>query len=566
MISKLRRLFGRRDDSIVASAIIIGVASMASRFLGVYRDRLLSGTFGAGHELDAYYAAFRFPDFFFNLFVLGALSAGFIPVMSGLLAVDRGERHDDPSWKFVQRLVTALAIIVGVASLILAVAAPVLVPLLTPGFSSADIATAVTMTRIMALGGPILAISSVMGSVLQSHRRFLAFALAPVLYNIGIVAGVLLFAPALGIYGAAWGVVIGLALHFLAQWLSARAAGFRFRWLWEPGNTDVREVVRLAIPRTLSLGMTQLNLMILTGVATTIGVGALAVFNLASNLQSFPVSLIGISFAVASFPIIADLAATGRKAELVTEFSKLTRTVLFLAVPATVLFLLLRAQIVRVILGSGRFDWNDTITTADAMAAFIFSLFAQALLPVIARVFFALKDVKTPLLAGVVAIVVERALAWWLIGPSFGLGTPGLALSYSAGCVVNLALLWWFLRRRLGSLGERDLMPAVMKMVAAGLAAAAVIQLAKNLLGDVERMQTVIGVFTQGAVAGLTGLVVYFTVAHFLGLAEAKTFTAACSRRLAHLAHRRPVTCTVSMDGLAGQATGECEIVDDIVK
>jgi putative peptidoglycan lipid II flippase len=558
MPGKFSRLLNSRAESVVASAMVIGTASMLSRFLGVYRDRLLSGTFGAGHELDAYYAAFRFPDFFYNLFVLGALSAGFIPVMSELLAKERGSSPEAPSWLFVQRIVTVLSAIIGVASLLLAVAAPILVPLLTPGFSAVDTATAVTMTRIMALGGPLLAASSIMGSVLQSHRRFLAFAVAPVLYNIGIIAGVLALAPAIGVVGAAWGVVFGLAMHLFVQWWAARAAGFRFRWRWEPGDREVREVVRMAVPRTLSLGMNQLNLMILTGLATTVGVGALTVFNLANNLQSFPVSLIGISFAVASFPVIADLAATGRRDELIAEIGRLTRTVLFLVVPATVLFLLLRTELVRVILGNGRFGWEDTVATATAMACFVASLFAQALLPLVARVFFSLKDVVTPLVAGVVAIVVERLLSWWFIGPSFSLGAPGLALAFSIGSAVNLVWLWWRLRTRLGSLGERHLSAAVARMVAAGLVAAVVTEATRSIVGNAFRPQSLAGALAQLAAAGTIGTAAYLFAAHMLGLEEVSSVLGQLTRRLKRLARRREVTCTVSLDGLEGQPTGEC--------
>ena len=562
MGNRLLKFLSFRANSVAVSAALIGIASMLSRFFGVYRDRLLSGTFGAGHELDAYYAAFRFPDFFFNLFVLGAIGAGFIPVMSSYLAQDRGQEGPAaPSWHFVQRLATVIGVIITATSIFCGLFAPVLVPLVTPGFTPENIRLTVTLTRIMFLGGPILALSSVMGSVLQSHRRFLAYSLAPIAYNVGIIIGTLFLGRRYGVVGAAWGVVLGIILHFFIQFIAARSLGFRFRWRWQPRDAGVREVIRLAVPRTLSLAMSQVNLIILTSVATTIGIGALAVFNLANNLQSFPVSLIGISFAVASFPVVAALAAEGRHAELVKEFSRLTRTVLYLAVPATVVFLLLRAQIVRVVLGTGRFSWNDTVMTSDAMAYFIISLFAQALIPIIARTFFALHDVKTPLVTGVIAIVVERVLAYWLV--RWGLGTPGLALAFSVGSVVNLALFWWLLRRRLGPLDERRIITALGFMSVAGLAAVAVVQASKIIIGGVVDMHSFLGVFTQGAIAGTLGLGAYFLVTLAFGMSEAKVAVGLVRRRLAPAVHRlrgraKELECTVEVTTMAGQVDAQC--------
>jgi len=555
-----------RARSVAASAALIAGASLLSRLLGVLRDRLLSGSFGAGRELDAYYAAFRFPDFFFNLFVLGAVGAAFIPVMSSYLAADRDrEGTDAPSWQFVQRLTTVLGVIIAVAAVVCGLAAPLLVPLLTPGFGADDLALTVRLTRVMFLAAPLLALSSVMGSVLQSHRRFLAFAFAPVAYNLGIIGGIAFLSPTLGIVGAAWGVVAGIVLHFMLQWFAARAAGFRWRWRWQPRDAGVLEMARLAVPRTLALATGQVNLMILTGQATLLGAGTLAVFSLAFNLGSFPVGLIGISFAVASFPVVADLAARGRTAELVAEFTRIARTVLFLALPATVLFLLLRAQVVRVVLGTGRFDWGDTVMTADALAFLVISVFAQSLLPLVTRTFFALRDVKTPLLVGLVSIAAERLLAYWLTSSGVLAGASGLALAYSIGGVVNLVLLWVFLRRRLGGLGEGKLIRPLTVMTVSALAAAVVVQVAKTAVGGVVDMRSFVGVFAQGAVAGTAGFVAYLAVSMAFGLSEARQMFAFGRRGFdvfgRRLRRRGPViSCGTTMAGLDGSDAPHCEV------
>lgn len=560
----LAKLLTFKADSIAGSAAVIAAASMVSRFLGVYRDRLLSGTFGAGAELDAYYAAFRFPDLAFNLLVLGAVGVGFIPVMSRYLKDDGDVTGPDaPSWAFVQKLVTVLGVVLAGASVACILLAPRLVPLLTPGFTPDNLAVTVRLTRIMLLGGVLLGLSSVIGSVLQSHRRFFAYAAAPVAYNLGIIAGITLLGRRLGVEGAAWGVCLGIALHFLIQYAAARAIGFRFRWRWRPRDAGVREVVTLAVPRTVSLALSQVNLMVVTGIASTVGVGALAVFTLAYNLQSFPASLIGISFAVASFPVVAALAARGDEAGVVREFGRLARTVLYLAIPATVIFLLLRAQAVRVVLGSGQFGWDDTVRTADALACFVVGLFAQVLVPLLARTFFALRDVKTTLWVGLAAIVVERSVAALLVAR--GLGEAGLALGVSVGAAVNVALLWVFLRRRLGPLEEGRTFRALVPMVFAALIAAAGIQASKLVVGGLVDMQTFLGVFTQGAVAGTVGVALYLALTRAFGLEEARL---ACDifRRLARAAYtargrrgaRGKAECTVTTD-LDGDVTGECD-------
>ena len=288
---------------------------------------------------------------------------------------------------------------------------------------------------------------------------------------------------------------------------------------------------RMMVPRTASVGLEHLNLIILTGVASTLGAGSLAVFTLAFNLQSLPVGVLGISFAVASFPFIAELAERGDHDGVRREFSHIVRTVLYLIIPATVAMLLLRAQLVRVILGTGNFDWANTVDTADAMAFFSISLFAQALMPFIVKTFFAFHNVKWPLIVAASSIVFERLLAWQLT--AHGLGVSGLVLAYSISAALRIVLLWVLLRLLIGALDERRLLRSLTIMMAAAMAMAATVQSLKTWIGGVVDMQSFLGVFTQGAVAGLLGIAVYVIVSYLLGSPEARqlirTFTARLS-------------------------------------
>ncbi len=517
-----QKLFRKESTSIRSAALLLGVATLASRFVGIIRDRLLSGTFGAGRELDAYYAAFRTPDFIYNLFVLGAITAGFIPVF---VATFIKEGADDRALgKEGNDLASALMTVLGVGLVVLAgvgiIFASHVVALLTPGFDATAKALTVSLTRIMFLSPIFLGLSSVLGGILQTKRRFFIYALAPVMYNIGIIIGITCLAPTLGIHGVAYGVVLGAFAHFLVQAFACRAIGLQYRFLWRPRHAGVVMITKHSLPRIASLAVSQVNLFILIGLASTLGAGSIAVFNLANNLQNFPVGILGVSFAVAAFPVISELAAREKKEELIMQFGRTVRTVLFLIIPATVACLLLRAQIVRVILGTGRFDWGDTINTANTLAFFTLSLFAQALYPLVVRVFFAFQDMKTPLYAAIFAVVVERMLAWYFL--SRGMGAPGLAFAFSLGSILDLALLWVFLRHRIGDLGERRMFRALAQMSCAGLFMAFVIQMMKAPLASVVNMQTGVGIFTQGFVAGVAGLAAYVAAAYVMGSEEAK--------------------------------------------
>jgi len=527
----MRNVFGKISAfgaSIGGAAALLGIATLVSRAVGVIRDRLLSGNFGAGAELDAYYAAFRAPDFIYNILVFGAITAGFIPVFTKYGDAENGGIHPQAS-RLTSLLLTVLGTALTVAAVLGMIFAPAFADIIAPGFSGPERELTMRLSRIMFLSPVFLGLSGILGGVLQARRHFLVYSLAPVLYNLGIIGGTFFLAPQYGILGPAVGVVIGAFAHFVAQVFACRAAGFRFRPVWDLKDKGLRTVAKLTLPRVAGLAVSQFNLLVLTGVASTIGAGGIAVFTFANNLQMLPVGIVGVSFAVAAFPVIAELAGKGRNDDFVVQMSRTVRTILFLMVPATVGMLLLRAQIVRVVLGTGRFDWTDTVTTADTLAFFAFSLCAQALLPLLARACFAFEDSVTPLIAAAVAVLLERALAWGFIGA--GMGTAGLALAFSIGSTVNLVILWTAVRVRTHGLDEKVIVRSLAVTSVAALAMALVMQTAKAMLAPVVDMDTFMGIFVQGLVAGLAGIATFLAAAYALGSDEA--------RRVIHLYTRR---------------------------
>ncbi len=530
----IKRLLNGQTKTITSAAIIIGAASLASRFLGVIRDRILAGEFGAGNVLDAYYAAFRVPDLVFNLLVLGALSAGFIPIFTQYL--QRGDK--DKAWHLANQVLNVLLIALFIVCGILFIFTPQLMKLITPGFEGEKLVMTVNLTRIMFLSPILLGLSSVFGGILQSFKRFLVYSLAPILYNVGIIIGALVFVKFWGVYGLAWGVVLGALMHLLIQVPTSVYLGFHYQLILNLKNSGLRKIGKIMVPRTLTLGITQLNLLVITIIASTLAAGSLAVFNLANNLQLFPVGIFGISFAIAAFPTLSALALREDKKDFIHSFSNTTRQILFFIIPASALFLVLRAQIVRVILGTGNFTWQDTILTMECLAMFSFSLFAQALIPLLLRGFYAFQRAVKPFIIGIFTIGANVVLSliltkpFTIFGHYFDLGVIGLALAFSLANIFNFIILWLFLRIITGNLDERRIIWSVLKIVVATLAMAIVTQFMKYGIEPYFGTQTFVGIFLQGLIAGLVGIAVFIVVGCLLKSQEMFTFLDSIKKRV----------------------------------
>jgi putative peptidoglycan lipid II flippase len=500
MIGKLKKLNGS-IQSVGGAALIIAAAGVASRLFGFLRDRILAAQFGAGDVLDAYYAAFRIPDFMYGLLVLGALSAAFVPVFTELYV----EKKEEEAWRLSLGVLHLLVFALGFSAILFALFAPALMEALVPGFSPEKKELAARMTRVMLLSPIFLGISAVLGGVLVSLKRFLLYSIAPIFYNLGIIFGALVLVPKMGIAGLSWGVVLGAMAHALIQYVDIRPAGFRYRFsvrdFWK--NDAVTKVIRLMVPRSIGMAVNQVGFFVITVFASTLASGSLAAFTLANNIQSVPLGLFGIAFSLAVFPTLSALAARRSEDEFIPIFSKTLRRILFFVLPLSVFIVVLRAQIVRVILGSGEFDWNDTITTFSVLGILSVSLFAQSLIPLFARAFFALQDTKTPLYAALASEAVHIGLTFFLINR---FQVEGMAWAFSIATVVNLVLLYWFLRRRFAEWSDRSLLVSSGKIFAASIAAGVVAQSVKSLFGFHEaRLDTFVEIFVQFAITLVTG-------------------------------------------------------------
>ncbi len=524
---KFNKLWYGSIDNIGWAAVIVGFFSFISRFLGVFRDHILAGQFGAGDELDIYYAAFRVPDLIFNLLVLGALSAGFIPIFVNLLDKPEGKIGDNQAaWRFTNIIINSLLIILILLSIVGIVLAPQIMKAITPGFSAEKLSKTVELSRLMFLSPLLLGLSGVVGGVLQSFKRFFVYSLSPIFYNLGIIVGALFLVPHVGLIGLAWGVVIGALLHLLVQVPTLRHLGFRYRFILDWRDKYLRQIGRIMVPRTLGLAVSQLNLLAMAVLASKLASGSLAVFNLANNLQSFPVGIFGLSFAVAAFPTMSALVNEPEK--LKVSLTATIRQILFLVIPSTVIIVGLRAQIIRVILGSGRFDWQDTILTMRTLSYFGISIFAQSLNAILVRVFYAYKDSATPFWISLVSTIVNVGLAWLLSGP---LGVAGLALAFSVGSIVNFILLWIFLWAKASVLDTRTIVSGAFKMIIAAAISGLALMEAKQIIAPLVNMRTFWGIFGQLCGAAAIAAIVYVVICSLLRCPETKELWMMISRR-----------------------------------
>jgi putative peptidoglycan lipid II flippase len=525
MFRFIQRLWSGETESVTTAAFIVGAASLTSRLVGVLRDRVLASTFGAGDVLDAYYAAFRVPDFLYNLVILGALSAAFIPVFTEYLETkEKGE-----AWRLAERILSVVGAVMATLCVVLFFAAPTLIPLTVPGFTGEKLAFTISLAQVMTLSTFFLACSAVLGGVLQATRRFVAFSLAPVFYNIGIIVGVVFLVPNIGPIGLAWGVVLGAALHLATQASVALRLGLERIPVPSFRHPGVKRILLLMAPRSAGLAITQVNLIVLLAIASTLSVGSVAVLNLATNLQTVPIGIIAISFAVAAFPSLSRAASGNDKKEFKEVLGSTARKIVFLILPATAMFLILRAQIVRLILGEGQFDWDDTIRTANVLGIMASSLLAQSLVPLLARSFYALQDTWTPLWVGIIAEASNLFLALAL-RDSFGI--LGLATAFSVSAWVSVFLMWVRLRSREGSLGTRQLWDSTIRTSIATLGFCTAAIPVRIWIGSVFNLRSFWQVALQAGLATIAGLIVFVIVASLLKSPELREFREAATRKL----------------------------------
>jgi putative peptidoglycan lipid II flippase len=523
---------------------------LVSRLFGIFRDRILASEFGAGDTLDVYYAAFRLPDLVYNLLILGAVSAGLIPVFAALLA----KHKESDAWRLINSILNILSLGLIIICVLLFILAPWLMPMITPGFSHEKMTLVVGLSRIMFLSPLLLGLSAIFSSILQSFRKFFIYSIAPIFYNLGIIVGALFLVPIWGVYGLAWGVVLGALAHMIIQFLPIFSVGYKYQFIFSFRDKYVRDVAKMMVPRTLALLVSQLNFLVITILASTLAAGSLAIFNLSNNLQNFPLGIFGVSMAVAALPVLSTLWAEKKKDDFVKIISTSFRQILFFIVPISVLLYVLRAQVVRVILGAGSFNWYDTRLTAACLAIFCLGLFAQGTFPLIIRGFYALHNTKTPFFIGLAAMVVNLAslllFRWvysfdnWLtffttailrisdIGDLIDFRVLALPAAITVSSIFELVVLMIFMRRIIGRLDGRKILNSVFRILFASVGGGVFSYAILQLMATLVPTEKVYGLFFQGLLAGLAGLGGYWLIGWLLKMEEMSIFVASMKRKL----------------------------------
>jgi len=516
---RIFQLFHTELSGVHQAAFLLALATIASNILGMFRDRLLASSFGAGVELDMYYAAFRIPDFLYAVSLFFAASTAVIPVF-----LETAKENEPRAKQVINSLFTifvlAMIVILGAAFVVM----PALVGRLFPGFDLKSAHTVSMLSRILLLSPLFLGVSNLVSSVVQSYRRFFVYALSPLCYNLGIIVGILFLAPRFGLAGIVWGVALGAFLHFAIQLPSLLALGYLPRFVFSV-PAEIRSVLAMSLPRTLGLTASQLTFLAVTGIASTLGAGSIAVFNLSYNLQSIPLAVIGLSYSVAAFPTMAELIVKNKLNVFLDHLIAASRHIVFWTLPVSVLFIVLRAQIVRTLYGAGAFNWEDTRLTAACLALFALGIVAQSLVLLFVRAFYAVGKTTLPVIINVLSSLSTIAASFlfvhmlsasdaWArtfaallrVGDIPGAAVLGLPLAFALGSILNAILLGFGFGYVESEFKKRKLVRSLGDIAGGSVLLAGVSYGGLALFARVFNLNTFLGIFLQGLSAGLCGI------------------------------------------------------------
>jgi len=513
----VRRIFARIVAPIRGlhqAAYLLAALTLASQALALLRDRTFAHEFGAGQVLDLYYAAFRVPDLVFALIASLVSAYVIIPRITGM---DR-----EAVRRLLSESATFLFGIGGFICIVLCIFMPQFLAFLYPNFSvSTYHAEFILLARILLLQPILLGLSGILSSVTQVHRRFVLFALSPVLYNLGIIIGTVFFYRYWGLPGIGIGVILGsvayLTVHIPVLMDAGVLPSFRF-----PTFALIASVVRDSVPRSLALGIGSIIALFLTALASRIGTGSVSVFTLASNLEAVPLSLIGASYAIAAFPALSEASSLKNRDEFTRILSTSARHIILWSIVSLGLIAVLRAHIVRVILGTGAFDWDATRLTSALLVILAVGLVAQGLVLLFSRALYAARQSWRPLLyqiaGGVLTVILAfvflampntgilSSLAVFLrVGDVSGTGILLIALAATIGQIF-LALLSIIALRSVSPGLARTLLHPFLDGSIAALAGGIAAYTTLLILGGIAPLTTLIAVFTQGFIAGMVGI------------------------------------------------------------
>lgn len=517
LIKKTLFIFSSRQTNYFSAASILMVAVAVSRILGLIRDRLLAAQFTPG-DLGIYYAAFRIPNMIFELLVMGALASAFIPVFTGYLDT----KGKNEAFSLASSVINIGVIIFIIFSIPMMIFTKQISIWLAPGFNENEINLMTSFTRIMILAQVFpLIIGNFFTGILESFRNFIIPSVAPVIYNIGIILGIIILSPSLGLYGPVVGVAIGAVLFTIIQIPLIISLGYKHNFSLSRLHPGTRVVGKLMLPRTLGLAVSQIDTTVDLILSSLLGSAMVTVFSFAQHLQQLPVGLFGASIAQAILPSLSSLFAKKDFTEFRKIFTAAFNQILFLVIPISAILIVLRIPIVRLVFGASTlFDWNSTVATGKTLAYFSLSLFAQSQVHLLVRGFYALHDSKTPVIIGALSVVLNTILSVILV-VYLHLEVWSLGLATSIASIVQIILLLYYLDKRVGIFNKYELLfPSVKIFLAGGVTGVALyipIKLLDQLVFDTTKT---FNLLILTSIATIAGLSVYLFLSWFLEIPQ----------------------------------------------
>ena len=496
------------NRQIARAAVTVMFAILFGQVAGLARGILVARAFGASPQLDAFFAANRVSETLFLLIAGGALGSAFLPTFSGLLA----RAENDSAWRLASALANAVTLALTLLAILLAVFAPHVVRYaLASGFSEKPelFALTVSLLRIQLISAVLFGLGGLIGSILNAHQEFLIPALTPAMYQLGIIFGTLVLAPSMGIYGLAWGVVIGAALYLVLQVPALIKLTYNLKSLtadrWSLGfnNSDVRKVFLLMGPRLLGVAVVQLNFWVNTNLASKMDEGSVTSLTYGFSLMIMAQAAIAQSIAIAALPTLSAQHALGKTDEMRATLAASLRGILMMALPASIGLILLREPLISFLYQRGEFDARDVQLTAWALLWYAAGLVGHSIMEILTRAFYAQQDTKTPVIIGTIAmgLNVVFSFVFSMLFTQIGwLPLGGLALANSLATALEATALFIFMRKRLNGIEGRSIADGAWRVTVSALGMVIALLFWIQATGNLMRWVVALGGVTLGGI------------------------------------------------------------------
>lgn len=503
-----------QQKGVFKVAGLLMIAMLISRVLGYARDVIIYTKFGQNYLTDAYNAAFSIPDFLYFLLVGGALSSAFIPVFSGYIAT----KKEEDGWIVASTVFNFVMILMIIGITIGFIFTPQLIKMLVPGFDAKALEYTVLLTRIMFVQSFIMALNGISQGILHSYKHFVSPAIGSILYNFSIIIVGVVLSNKLSIMGFSLGVVFGAFLSLVVQIPALLKVGFRYKPIMKLTHPGVKRIFILILPMLIGLSVTQINLFVNQNLASTLPFGMISALRAAQRLMQLPIGIFAVAVAVAVFPTMTEQVAKGKMKEFRKTMSLGVRTVIFITLPSAVGLIILRMPIVRAMFEQGEFTAANTQATTYALFFYSLGLIGYSAQQVLNRIFYAVQDTKTPVIAGVVTITINIVLSFILIKP---LAQGGLALAYSIAGIVNMLLLLSLLRLKIGKIDGRNMLTSFIKTLFSSLVMGLAVYISMTLIENNFNMTLKLAQIVQVLISIGIGAVVYIIIAKLMKMEEA---------------------------------------------